>query len=589
MVEHLRGDEVQALSTAASSAADGRTHEAPCDSLPLPKTWKRLDVIVSSVLINLMALIMPLVILQTYDRILPNHAVTTFVVLLSALVVVALADAFLRIVRAMILNWDGARYEHRQSQELLHRMMRADLLAFNSQPAGYYLDKIQGLDKVREHYSGQSMLLLIDLPFVVLFLGLIAAFAGALVAIPIVFIAIFTLISTRMGYQLRQAIDSQSTMDQRRQNFLIEVLGGLHTVKSMAMESAMMRRYERLQQQSAESVYELSRVSAVVQGLGANFSQVMMVTFVSIGSLSVVQNDLTVGALAAGTMLCGRVLQPALKAMTLWTHMEGVRLAREKTEELLNLPHEAVDEGSEDVQIRGEIELRDIHFRHDGSDVELLSGVDLKVRPGEWIGITGANGSGKSTLLNLIMGFISPTAGSVSIDGRNIRVLDRSSIRSQIGLMPQRGMLFEGTILENMTLFREGWAIDEAVALTRAIGLEEAIRLMPDGLDTCIGGTMTDNLSGGTRNRIIIVRALIGQPAILMFDDANAGFDLQNDKALMAFLETFRGKRTMIVVSHRPSMLRMCDRSFELLDGRLSALPEKASPDQEALTVAAAS
>ena len=173
----------------------------------------------------------------------------------------------------------------------------------------------------------------------------------------------------------------------------------------------MMRRYERLQLQSAESVYELSRVNAIVAGIGANFSQIMMVTFVSIGSLAVVQNEMTVGALAAGTMLCGRVLQPALKAMTLWTQMEGVRVARQKIEEILNLPHEAVDAGSEQRRVRGGITLKNIHFRHDGAEQDLLSGIDLHVRPGEWIGITGANGAGKSTLLNLIMGFISPMTG----------------------------------------------------------------------------------------------------------------------------------------------------------------------------------
>ncbi|MEQ8230728.1 MAG: ATP-binding cassette domain-containing protein [Gammaproteobacteria bacterium] len=542
------------------------------ESLRLPGTWKRPDVVIASILINVLALVMPIVILQTYDRILPNEAHGTFAVLLGVLVIVALFDACLRIVRAAILHWDGARYEHRESSNLVRHMLRSDLIAFNAQPAGYYLDKIQELDKVREHYSGQSVLLFVDLPFVFLFLVLIAAFSGLMVMIPLGFIAIFMLVSSRMGYRLREAIDRQSTMDQRRQNFLIEVLGGLHTVKSMAMESAMLRRYERLQLQSAESVYELSRVNAIVAGIGANFSQIMMVTFVAIGSVAVVNNEMTIGALAAGTMLCGRVLQPTLKAMALWTQTEGVRLAREKTEEILNLPHEAVDEGRDRTRIEGRITLDGIHFRHEGSGRELLSGIDLDVKPGEWIGITGPNGAGKSTLLKLIMGFISPTSGSVAVDGIDIHELDRSAIRAQIGYMPQRGMMFEGTILENMTMFREGWAIDEAIEISRAIGLDQAIRAMPQGLDTRIGGAMSDSLSGGMRNRIMIVRALLGHPSVLLFDDANAGFDMPNDAALARFLRTYKGTRTMILVSHRPSMLNMCDRAFELVDGRLQAI-----------------
>lgn len=537
--------------------------------LDLPRIWRRPDVLISSILINLLALAMPFVILQVYDRVLPNHATETFTLLLAGLVMVAIFDAVLRIARSTALAWCGAQYEHLQSMRVLHQMMRSDLLKFESRPAGYYLDRLQSLEKVRSHYTGQSILLIVDLPFVVLFLGLISAFAGSLVIVPVLFIAAFLWLSIRMGGKLRRAIEQHSDMDQRRQNFLIEVLSGIHTVKSMAMEAAMSRRYERLQMQSAQSIFELGRVNSVVQGLGANFSQVMMVVFVSIGSLAVVADNLTIGALAAGTMLCGRVLQPAMKGMLLWTQLQGVRYARDKTEQLLNLEHEAVDEGEAEVNLKGGVELRNIHFSHEGGEQELLKGIDLSIRPGEWIGITGANGSGKSTLLNLIIGFITPTEGEVLLDGQDISRMDRASVRSQIGLMPQDGVLFNGTILENITMFRDGRYVDEAIELTRKIGLDRAVRTMPEGLDTRIGGAVADTVSGGMRNRIIIVRGLVGQPPILLFDDANASFDMRNDSALVDFLRTYRGIRTMVMVSHRPSMLRLCDRTFELDNGHL--------------------
>ncbi|MCB1742524.1 MAG: peptidase domain-containing ABC transporter [Gammaproteobacteria bacterium] len=557
-----------------AETGSGVDHEGP-RRLPLPDTWRRLDVLLASVLINLFGLGMPFVVLQVYDRILPNQAVDTFWLLLLLLVGVAIVESMLRIGRSVILAWYGARYEHQQSMALLDSLLRCDLLRFESSATGTYLDRIQSLEKIREFYSGQSVLLLVDLPFVLIFLSLIFCFAGPLVIVPLGFIALFIVISYVLGKQLRRALSSQSSMDERRQNFLIEALTGIHTVKSMAMEAPMMRRYERLQAQSAESVYDLSRINSLVQGVGASFSQVVMVTFVAVGSMQVVNSNLTIGALAAGTMLSGRVLQPALKAMGLWTHMQSVELAREKTESVLNLPSEAVSRNARPVRLRGAIELNDIHFRHEGASHDLLAGISMQIQPGEWIGITGANGVGKSTLLNLIIGFMSPARGRVLLDGQLISELDRSSVRAQIGLMPQKGVMFEGTILENMTLFRDGRMIDEAIELTCALGLDDAIRQLPQGLDTRIGGSMVDVLSEGMRNRIIIVRAIVGQPPILLFDDANCAFDAGNDDRLMALLRSLKGKRTMVMVSHRPSLLRLCDRQYTLQDGRLEPRTEQ--------------
>jgi len=268
-------------------------------------------------------------------------------------------------------------------------------------------------------------------------------------------------------------------------------------------------------------------------------------------------------------MLAGRVLQPALKAMGLWTQLQSVRLARRKFEELLAMPSEAVEERSESVELRGGIELDNVHFRHPGSDVDLLDGVSLRVGPGEAVGITGSNGVGKSTLLDLIMGFVHPSDGRITFDGIDLRELDRSSVRAQIGLVPQKGALFGGTLLENMTLFREGDAIDQAISLATRLGLDETITRLPEGLDTLFGGGSIDNMSAGFRQRIIMVRALIGDIRIVLFDDANAAFDGKNDQRLLELLKDYRGSQTLIIVSHRPSILRLCDRIFELSEGCL--------------------
>lgn len=540
--------------------------------------WRRSDVLLASIVINITSLALPLVILQVYDRILPNQAVNTFALMVSALLFAALIELFLRIARSSILAWKGAQYEHATTVALLEHILHADLVNFESKSVGRYLNKIDAIKQIREFYSGQTILMLVDLPFVVVFLSLIWLFAQEMVFVPLTVMAVFAVLSYVMGKQLKNTLNDKSDTSERKQNFLIEVLQGMHIVKSMAFESPMMRRLERLQGQSANSVYELSKINSVIQSIGATFSQVVMMSFVGIGSIHVVNGDLTVGALAAGTMLSGRVMQPALKAMGLWTQMQGVDIAKEKLEELRNIPLEAISDQEDQQQIDGDIEFDNVYFKHINNDQELLKGVSLKIKQGEAIGITGSNGSGKSTLIELLMGFMSPNQGVIKIDGKDISTLDRSSMRAQIGYMPQHGVIFEGTILENMTMFREGSAIDRAIEVATSIGLTQVIMRMPQGLDTRLSGNNNDSLPAGVQQQIILVRSLVGcmsfgEPKIILFDDADSSLDLHHDMMLMEMLKSMRGKHTMVVASHRPSLLRLCDKNFMLDDGDLTELP----------------
>ena len=544
----------------------------------MPSAWKRWDVLLASLIINLTTLALPIVILQVYDRILPNQALDTFSLLIFGLLIAAIFDGVLRVLRSAILTWKGVQYEHNEGIFAIENVLHSDLVKFESDSIGSYLDKMESLKKIREFFSGQSILMLVDLPFVLVFLSLIFIFSGVMVLIPITVIAIFIAISYFTGNKLKEALENKSSADQRRQNFIIETLQGIHSIKAMAMESLMLRRYERLQAQSASSVYDVSRINSVVSGLGATFSQIVMVSFVGIGSIYVVSGELTIGALAAGTMLSGRVLQPALKAMGLWTQLQAVNLAEEKFNEIVGLPLEALQlkENNPPIELQGAIELRDVHFRHENAEKELLSGINLHVKPGEAIGIIGANGVGKTTLINLMMGFVNPTQGSVLLDDRDIKTLDGSSVRAQIALMPQQGTIYEGTILDNLTLFREGYAVDQAIKLTKILGLTKAINKLPNGLDTRVGGANSDSIPAGIRQQIILIRSMIGNatygaPKIILFDDANSCLDFGNEARLHNFLQNNRKNRTMVIVSHRPSLLAICDRHFEIKNGVLES------------------
>ncbi len=536
----------------------------------LPSTWKRPEVLLSSLLINLLALAFPIMVLQVYDRVIPNQALDTLMVMVLGMVVVIFFDFWLKTWRSRILSWDSAKFDHKASMAAIDQVLSIRMQDFEKKPAGFFIDKFYALEKVQEFFSGQSVLLLMDIPFVVIYLGLIAYIDGLLVFIPVVLLLLFLWVSLVTGKKLHQALEARSTTENRRQNFIIEVLQGIHTIKSMAMEAFMLRRYERLQLQSAENIHQLSRLNSIVQGIGASFSQMATIGFVGVGSVLVLDGGLSVGALAAGMMLTGRVLQPGLKAMNIWIQFQATKLALDKVNRFFEIPREEHGEAVGSKKLTGFYQLTNVSFKFPEQKDGLIEHLSLTIKPGETIGITGDNGVGKSTLLNLLAGFIEPTAGEIYLDGMSIKAYNSEFLHTQIGIVPQNGVLVEGTILENMTLYREDEAVEDAMKLAKILGLDKFIAQLPNGLETYIGGAGMSTLPEGVRQNIIIIRSLISEPQIILFDDANANFDIRSDNRLIQLMKFMQQqKRTMIIVSHRPSFLRLCQRQYVLSEGRL--------------------
>ncbi len=539
-----------------------------------PEAWRRADVLAASFSLNLLALALPLVILQIYDRIIPKQAESTLVFLLLGVAAALILEFGLRILRSAVMAWEAARYDHQEAMRAMKHVLQADTMQYESRSSGYFLDRMQALDKIQNFYSGQAMLLVIDFPFVVIFLAVIAYIAGLLVLVPLALLGLFILVSWYAGNRLHQAIATRSRMEEQRQNFLIEVLQGIHTIKSMAMEAFMLRRYERLQSQSAETIYNLASINSLVEGAGASLSQLGLISFVAFGAGWVISGDLSIGALAAGTMLSGRVLQPAIRAMGVWSQLQAVQLAKKQVNELFAVETEPPG-AREPESPQGRIDLEDVHFSYPGSPQRLLDGVTLHVKAGEAIAITGSNGAGKSTLAKMLAGLLQPVQGKVCLDGCDIRDYRKSSLRGGIAAVPQQGVLFEGTILENMTLFREGEAIEQALELAQHLGLYEIIARLPLGLETRICGASLNTLPEGVKQKIVIIRSLIGHPRVVLFDDANANLDIHNDYQLLRLIRRFKGSRTLVIVTHRPAYMRLCDRQFELRQGRLIDISER--------------
>jgi ATP-binding cassette subfamily C protein LapB len=294
-----------------------------------------------------------------------------------------------------------------------------------------------------------------------------------------------------------------------------------------------------------------------------------MVLTAGIGCLWVINGELTTGGLAASSLLAGRSLQPLLRAMGLWTQFQNVEVARGRVAEAMATPAEAPATLPALPPVEGALQLHKVHFSYDADGPELFRGVDLSVPAGAAVGIRGANGIGKSTLLRLIMRLYTPTQGRITLDGHDLTEFDPASIREQIVYLPQQSVLFQGTIMDNLTGFRGEEAIEPALEVAIKLGLDSVIARLPDGYQSRVGESGADALPGGIRQRIAIAHALARNPKLVLFDEANSYLDAAGDAMLRGVLEEMKGRTTLVLVSHRPSLLQLADELYEINDGQL--------------------
>ncbi len=527
-------------------------------------------VLVGTIFINLLALALPMVVLQVYDRIIPNKALDTFALLLIGLAVVLLLDGIMRVARAYLIGWAGVGFENQVAVEAVERILFTPSNAIEQEPPGIYIDRLNAIDALRDFYGGQSRLLLIDLPFVLVFLGLVAIIGGWIVAVPLVMFATLAVVTLVCGTRLREVLEQRAEQDDRRYDFIIETLNGIQTIKTMAMEPQIQRRFERLQKAGVEASYKTIALGNLAQNFGNLFSSLTMISVVSVGAYLIINGSLTIGTLAACTMLSGRSVQPVLRGLGLWTQLQGLSIAKARLQGLYDLSEKKPSEFSgKSIECTGDIQLRNLTYTYDGDDKPAINNLSLDILPGTMIGLRGGDGCGKSTLVKLIKGDMAPTSGTLKIDGREISGPAWQQISTAIAYVPQHSDIFTGTILQNITMFKTGEAIDAAREAARLIGLEADIHRLPEGYDTQLSEGISDELPMGMMQRITIARSIARNPKILLFDEANSSLDGRADKLLREAFCKLKGNVTIVLVSHRPSLLRLCDHIYELDKGEI--------------------
>jgi ATP-binding cassette subfamily C protein LapB len=528
------------------------------------------DLVVASLLIGVLSLALPIALLHVYDRILATAGIGTFWMLASGVAVAMVLETALRIVRGDLIARAGAIWEVEAHRASIDRLMHSRLDAFERSGHGAYLERLGSIATVRDAYSGAAFQSLLDLPFCVLYIAAILHLSPLLATVPLVGACLFGLATLATARRVRRAVAGLSQGEERRFNMLFDLLGAIHTIKSLGLEQQMVRRYERLQHGCADARGHLAEVSAQGQGLALLLANLAAVAVAAIGCIEVLEGRLSVGALGACLMLTGRALQPLGGALGVFARAEVLRGARERLAEIDALPNQRRPGAAPLVVTRGEIRLQGVRLLR-GEGHRVLDGADLVIAPGSTVGIRAANGAGKTSLLHLLAGGITPDAGRVLIDGQDLAMVDPESIADQVAYVPSHATLIRGSLLDNLCMFRPGLA-PRARAIASELGLDPLASTLPQGYETRLadGGTV---VSSGTAQLITIVRALVAQPRVLLFDEANIYLDATADRALMALLARLAGHCTMVLVSDRPSTLGLATRRLRLADGRLEDAP----------------
>lgn len=526
------------------------------------------ELVLSSLLISLLSLALPIALLHVYDRVLAQGGIATFWVLASAVIAALILETALRCLRASVMSRVGGAWEARAQAAAMTVLTRTPLVRFERSGAGLYLERLSGIATVREAYSGAAFQALLDLPFCLLYVAMMAHLSPTLAAVPVLLAAFYLAASLIVGRRLRRTVAALADGEERRFNMLFDVLSHIHTVKALGLEQQMLRRNERLILRCASARRALAALSGHGHAAALLLASVGAGLVAAIGAIEAIEGRITVGALGACLLLNGRALQPLSAALTVFTRAEVLRGTAQRLAEITSLP---TAPPAPPLQApRGEVRIEDVLVRRDDG-TPILAGLDLVVPAGAMIGITARNGAGKTTLLRVISGLISPLYGRVLIDGTNLAHVDPDSVPAVVAYLPTRAGLVRGTLLENLTMHRPALA-GRARAVAAELGLDAVAATLPQGYDTPLGeaGVL---LPCGAVQLIGIARALAPGPRIVLFDEANVFLDAAGDRAMHALLTRLRGHCTVILVSSRPSTLGLTERRYTLANGQLRETP----------------
>ena len=529
------------------------------------------EVLVASFFLQLWALASPLFFQVVIDKVLVHRSISTLDVLAIGLLGIALFETILGILRTYLFSHATNRIDVELGARLFQHLLALPTAYFQVRRVGDSVARVRELENIRTFLTGSALTLVIDLFFTFVFLGVMFLYSPLLTGIVFAGFPFYVGISAGATPRFRQLLDEKFKRGAESQAFLVESVAGVETLKAMAVEPQMQRRWEEQLAGYVAASFRVLRLGNTASNSVQFVNKAVMVGILYFGARLVISGDLTVGELVAFNMLAGRVSQPVLRLAQIWQDFHQARLSVERLGDILNTAPEPKFNPARAAlpNIRGDVTFDHVAFRYRIDGPEVLHDVSFSVAAGQIIGIVGPSGSGKSTVAKLIQRLYVPERGRVLVDGVDLAMVDTSWLRRQIGAVLQENVLFNQSIRDNIALPDPAMPIERVVEAAKLAGAHDFILELPEGYDTIVGERGA-SLSGGQRQRIAIARALVTNPRILIFDEATSALDYESERIIQDNMQRIAQGRTVFVIAHRLSTVRRSNRIITIDRGRLA-------------------
>jgi subfamily B ATP-binding cassette protein HlyB/CyaB len=532
--------------------------------------WLLGEVLVASFFLQLFGLVAPLFFQVVIDKVLVHHSMSTLDVLAIGLVAIALFEAALGYQRSYLFSHTTNRIDVELGARLFRHLLALPISYFQARRVGDSVARVRELENIRNFLTSSGLTLAIDLFFTVVFVAALFFYSPLLTWVVLASLPIYIGISAAVTPLFRQQLDEKFARGAENQAFLVESVTAVETLKAMAIEPQMQQRWEeQLAAYVAASFRVLSLGNAASQSVQF-ISKLVTAAILYLGAKLVIGGELSVGELIAFNLLAGRVSAPVLRLAQTWQDFHQARLSIARLGDILNTAPEPAYNPSRMAlpSIRGDIAFEHVAFRYRIDGPEILHDVSLEIPAGQVIGIVGPSGSGKSTLAKLAQRLYVPESGRVLVDGVDVAQVDPAWLRRQIGVVLQDNVLFNRSVRDNIALADPALPTERVIAAATLAGAHDFILKLPEGYDTIVG-ERGGSLSGGQRQRIAIARALIADPRILIFDEATSALDYESEHIIQQNMAQIARSRTVLIIAHRLSTLRMADRIITIEGGRL--------------------
>ncbi len=517
------------------------------------------QVLLGSFVIQLFGLVTPLFTQVILDKVLVNRTISTLDVLAFAFVVVAIFELLLNLSRNYIFIHTTNKIDAKLGAKLFKHLFQLYYTYFETRQVGNIAARVRELDRIREFITDKSVSVLIDAFFSLVFLAIMFVYSPKLTFISLGFLAIIAIIYVTITPELRERLEEKFQMGAHSNSYLVESITGVQTVKSLAIEGSMFKKWEDKLGKYLKSSFNLAIIGNFTGSICGFLQKGMTIAILYVGVMLVIDNKLTIGQLIAFQMFSGQFSAPMLRLVGLWNEFQQTLLAVDRIGDILNSPIELQSKSAITLShVNGDIKVEHLSFKYNVEAPYVLNDINLDIKAGQKIGFVGRSGSGKSTIAKLIQRLYYATQGTIYIDGIDIRNINPVWLRTNIGIVLQENYLFSGTIKDNISLPRPNVPMEGIIQAAKIAGAHEFISKLPKGYDTEVG-ERGSSLSGGQKQRIAIARALISNPKILIFDEATSALDYESEKIIKDNMAMISKGRTTIVIAHRLSTIKDCD------------------------------